>query len=473
MTPVYEKKWKIFFLVATAIFMSTLDSSIVNIALPYMMQELKTDIQTIQWVVLIYLVTVSSFLLTFGRLSDIKGRKLVYIWGFAIFTSGSWLCAMAQTPLFLIVSRVAQGFGASMLMACSPALIIDAFPAKERGRALGIIGAVVAAGLTTGPVLGGFILEYLSWRFIFYVNIPIGAAAVVLGLYILNHVVSAKGSSEPMDKTGSLLWVIVLSTLIVVITQLPRWGMMSTLSLLFSGLCILSAIYFVFNEMNSDYPLFDLGLLKNRLFVFPVVSSSILFAALFVMVFMMPFYLTYPCGFSASKTGSIMIVPFLFLLFISPVSGTLYDKLGSRWLCLTGMSLLMISLVFLTTIHPSMGVPAVLWRIALAGIGTALFVSPNNTAIMNNVPLPRRGIASGTVATARNLGMVFGVALAGLIFSTSFSMLTSGSSLEHYRVSMEPYFMISFKRTMIAGALLSAIGIWVTFLRGKEHKDRK
>lgn len=470
MTPVYEKKWKIFFLVAIAIFMSTLDSSIVNIALPYMMQDLKTDIETIQWVVLIYLVTVSSFLVTFGRLSDIKGRKIVYIWGFAIFASGSWLCAMAQTPLFLIVSRVAQGFGASMLMACSPALIIDAFPAKERGRALGIIGAVVAAGLTTGPVLGGFILEYLSWRFIFYVNIPIGAAAVVLGLYTLNHVISARGSREPMDKTGSLLWVVVLSTLIVVITQSPKWGVVSAVSLLFSGLFVLSAIYFVFHEIHSDHPLFDPGLLKNRLFVFPLVSSAILFAALFVMVFMMPFYLTYPCGFSASKTGSIMIVPFLFLLFISPVSGALYDRMGSRWLCMSGMSLLMISLVLLTTIHPSMGVPAVLWRVALAGIGTALFVSPNNTAIMNNVPLPRRGIASGTVATARNLGMVFGVALAGLIFSTSFSMLTNGSSLEHYRVSMEPYFMISFKRTMMAGALFSAIGICVTFLRGKEYK---
>ena len=468
MTPEYEKKWKIFFLVATSIFMSTLDSSIVNVALPYVMQDFKTGIQTIQWVVLIYLVTVSSFLLTFGRLSDIKGRKSVYVWGFAIFTTGSLLCAISHTPWGLVGSRIVQGFGASMLMACSPALIIDAFPAAERGKALGMIGAVVAAGLTTGPVAGGFILEYLSWRFIFYINLPIGVAAVVAGWLILKPESSARGSLEPMDKAGSVLWVIVLSSLIVFMTQLSRWGIMSMGSFVSAALIALAGGCFVVTEAKSEYPLFDLNLLKIKLFIFPVIASSILFAALFVMVFMMPFYLTYPCGFSASKTGSIMIVPFLFLLFVSPVSGILYDKLGSKWLCAAGMTLLMVSLVSLTTLHPSMGVLSILWRIALAGIGTALFVSPNNTAIMGSVPLSRRGTASGTVATARNLGMVIGVALTGLIFTISFSRLTNGSSLENYQVIMEPYFMVSFKRTMGMGALLSALGIGITFARGKE-----
>ncbi len=470
MTPVYEKKWQIFFLVATSIFMSTLDSSIVNVALPYMMQDLQTDIQTIQWVVLIYLVTVSALLLTFGRLSDINGRKPVYVMGFTIFVVGSLFCGMAQTPLFLTVSRVLQGVGASMLMACSPALIVDAFPVQERGKALGMIGAVVAAGLTTGPVAGGMILEYFSWPFIFYINIPIGIAAAIGGLFVLKDVQGAQGSREPMDKTGSLLLIIMLSSLIVFMTQLSRWGILSIPSLLFAGLCILASIGFAVNEARSDYPLFDLDLLKIKLFVFPVMASSILFAALFVIIFMMPFYLTYPCGFSASKTGLIMIVPFLFLLFVSPISGMLYDRLGSRRLCMTGMSILTLSLVSLTYLHPAMGGVSILWRIALAGIGTALYVSPNNTAIMSCVPLSRRGIASGAVATARNLGMVIGVALAGLIFSSSFSTLTNGSSLENYLAVMEPFFMISFKRTMVMGAVLSILGIGVTFARGKEHR---
>jgi len=466
MMPVYEKKWKIFFLVATSIFMSTLDSSIVNVALPYMMQDLQTDMQSIQWVVLIYLVTVSSLLLTFGRLSDIKGRKPVYVLGFVIFVVGSLLCGMARTPQTLIISRAVQGCGASMLMACSPALIVDVFPVEERGKALGYIGAVVAAGLTTGPVVGGILLEYFSWRFIFYINIPIGIVAAIGGYFVLKGIPTARGSYEPMDKRGSILLIIILSSLIIFLTQFSKWGMVSIPSLSFAGLCLLASIAFVLNEARSDYPLF---LLKIKLFVFPVMSSAILFAALFVIVFMLPFYLTYPCGFGASKTGLIMIVLFLFLLVVSPVSGILYDKLGSRRLCMAGMSILTVSLVSLMTIHPSMGVFSILWRIALAGIGTALYVSPNNTAIMSCVPLPRRGIASGAVATARNIGMVIGVALAGLIFSTSFSSLTNGAGLENYLAAMEPFFMISFRRTMAMGAILSVFGIFVTFARGKEN----
>ncbi|MDA3917949.1 MAG: MFS transporter [Deltaproteobacteria bacterium] len=468
MSSVLKKKWMVFSLVATSIFMSTLDSSIVNIALPYIMQDLKTDLQTIQWVVLIYLIVVSCLLLSFGRLSDIKGRKSVYVIGFAIFTAGSLFCSVAPGHQTLIIARALQGCGASMLMACSPALIVDVFPAKERGKALGMIGAVVAAGLTTGPAVGGVLLEYLSWRYIFYINIPIGLAAAFGALSVLKGDYAVKGSDEPMDKAGSFLLIISLSSLIVFVTQLSRWGLISISSLFFAGVCVLAGIGFVLNEKKTEFPLFDMNLLKIKLFLFPVISSAVLFAALFVIIFMMPFYLTYPCGFSASKTGGIMIVPFLFLLFFSPVAGILYNKFRSRALCMTGMSTLMISLISLMTVHPSMGVVSILWRIALAGLGTALYISPNNTAIMSCVPLQRRGTASGAVATARNLGMVIGVALAGLIFSTSFSTLTKGASLENYFAVMEPFFMISFKRTMAMGAVLSVLGLFITWARGKE-----
>ncbi len=469
MNPVFKKKWMVFSLVATSIFMSTLDSSIVNIALPYIMQDLNTDLQTIQWVVLIYLIVVSCLLLSFGRLSDIKGRKSVYVIGFAIFTAGSLLCGVAPGHQTLIMARALQGCGASMLMACSPALIVDVFPAKERGKALGMIGAVVAAGLTTGPAIGGVLLEYLSWRYIFYINIPIGLAAAFGALSVLKGDYAVKGSDEPMDKAGSFLLIISLSSLIIFMTQLSRWGLISIPSLFVAGGGVLAGIGFLLNEKKTKFPLFDMNLLTIKLFLFPVISSAVLFAALFVIIFMMPFYLTYPCGFSASKTGGIMIVPFLFLLFFSPVAGILYDKFHSRALCMIGMSTLMISLVSLMTIHPSMGFVSILWRIALAGLGTALYISPNNTAIMSCVPLQRRGTASGAVALARNLGMVIGVALAGLIFSTSFSTLTKGAGLENYLAVMEPFFMISFKKTMAMGVVLSVLGLSITYARGKEE----
>ncbi len=467
--PVFQKKWIIFCLVATSIFMSTLDSSIVNIALPYIMQALKTDIQTIQWVVLIYLIVVSCLLLSFGRLSDIIGRKPVYITGFAIFAAGSIFCGTASSAAALIFARALQGCGAAMLMACSPALIVDTFPVQERGKALGMIGAVVAAGLTTGPVIGGILLEYLSWQYIFYINIPIGIGAAFGAVFVLKGEYAAKGSSEPMDIKGSFLLIIMISSLIIFMTQLSQWGFISILSLLSASISILAGIGFLIIERKSKYPLFDMKLLKIKLFVFPVISSTILFAALFIIIFMMPFYLTYPCGFSAYKTGMIMIVPFIFLLFFSPVAGIMYDTFRSRNLCMAGMGILLLSLLSLMTIQPAMDDISILWRIALAGLGTALYISPNNTAIMSCIPLQRRGTASGAVATARNLGMVVGVALAGLIFSTSFANLTDGASLENYLAQMEPYFMISFKKTMVMGAVIAALGLFITWARGKEE----
>lgn len=448
--------------------MSTLDSSIVNVALPYIMQEMVTDISTIQWVVVIYLLTVSSLLLTFGRLSDIKGRRTIYVVGFMVFTLGSFLCAVASTVSFLVMARVAQGAGASMLMACSPALIVDVFEKEQRGRALGMIGAVVAAGLTLGPVAGGFILEYLSWRYIFYINIPIGIAATIAGVFVLKTMPGGKGSREPLDYIGSLTMMIGLSSLILGLTQVATWGI---LSFRFAGCLIIASLAgagFIINAKNCAHPLFDLDLLKIRLFVLPLAASGILFAALFTIVFMMPFYLTYPCGFSAARTGGIMIVPFLFLLFISPVAGGLSDRLGSRLLCSLGMVLLGLSLLSLIFLSPGMEIPAILWRMGLAGVGTALFVSPNNTTIMGAVPMARRGIASGATATARNLGMVMGVALATTIFTSSFAHLTKGAGLDNYTPVMVPYFMASFQKVMGFGAMIAFVGAAIAYARGKE-----
>jgi EmrB/QacA subfamily drug resistance transporter len=461
-----DKKWRVFFLVGVSIFMSTLDSSIVNVALPYIMEDLASDVKTVQWVVVIYLLTVSSLLLTFGRLSDIKGRRMVYVAGFLVFTLGSFLCGNAMTPQGLVAARAVQGIGASMLMACSPALVVDAFVPEQRGRALGMLGAVVAAGLTLGPLAGGMILEYFSWRLIFYINVPIGISAMLAGMVVLRGLPGGKGSREPLDKTGSLLLVIMLTCLIVALVRSPDWGFVSMPSGLFLMAGAVCALAFVHNEKRVAYPLFDLALLKIRLFTLPLISSGILFACLFVLVFMMPFFLTYPCGFSASRTGTLMIVPFLFLLVISPISGILADRLGSRILCTMGMCLMALSLFFLMFSHPDMGIFAVVWRIALAGIGTALFVSPNNTAIMGAVPAHQRGIASGATATARNLGMVFGVAVAGAIFSSFISL--QGHGADGYTPAMAPAFMAGFKHVMAAGTGMAAIGIPVTFFRGRE-----
>lgn len=465
-----NKKWQVFMLVGVSIFMSTLDSSIVNVALPYIMEDLTSDVRTVQWVMVVYLLTVSSLLLTFGRLSDIRGRGQIYVIGFLVFTVGSFVCGQAWTSGMLVSARVLQGIGASMLMACSPALVVDAFPQTERGKALGMMGAVVAAGLTIGPLAGGMILAWFSWRLIFYINIPIGVMAVLAGILVFKDLPGGKGSLEPLDKTGSLLLIVFLCSLIVTLVRLPDWGVVSLKTGMGLTTAIISGWWFAMNETNSAYPLLDLGLMKIRLFILPLISTAILFASLFLLVFIMPFYLTYPGGFAASKTGVIMIVPFLFLLIISPISGMLADRLGSRLLCTLGMTFMCLSLFFLIFLSPEQGTFAIVWRMALAGIGTSMFISPNNTAIMGSVPVHQRGIASGATATARTLGMVLGVALAGTIFS---SFLTfQGKGMDSYIPAMAPAFMEGFRHVMAAGTILAAIGIAVTFSRGSEKMKK-
>lgn len=460
-------KWLVFSLVGTGVFMSTLDSSIVNIALPVIMKDFRVSLAVIEWVPMIYLLTVSSLLLIFGRLSDIQGRRRVYCMGFFVFSIGSLLSGAAGSAYWLIAARCFQGTGAAMLMACSPALVVDAFPASERGRALGMVGTVVAAGLTTGPALGGLILEHFSWPVIFYINIPIGLTAMaiawnVLSCFGVTHI------KEPMDWAGGLLLVTCFSSFLIVLAHIHDWGLISYQIAFFTVLLAASTWLLVRVEKRVAHPIFDPSLLRLRLFTLPVISAVILFISLFTITFLVPFYLVHPMAFSMKRVGEIMMIPFVFLFFIAPISGSLSDRLGSRMLCTVGMAALAISLAMLSFLSSSASVVDICWPLALAGVGIAVFISPNSAAAMSAVPSQRRGIASGSVATARNLGMVIGVAMAGLIFNSTFHRLSGGQSLKVYRPELEPFFMTAFSHAMLAGAAVAAAGIAVAYARGND-----
>jgi len=466
--PAQPNKWIVFALTAVAVFMSTLDSSIVNVALPTIMKNLQSPMTTIEWVVVIYLLTVSSLLLAFGRLSDIKGRRWVYSRGFIIFVLGSFFCAVSPDVAWLISARSFQGIGAAMLMACSPALIIDIFPVAERGKALGTVGTVVASGLTIGPALGGVILDLFSWPVIFYINIPIGIAAAVLAAKILKGGRADVVRREPFDWPGALLLVICLCTFIVGLTHFQAWGYRSMRIVLLFSISILCAAALVRVERRSAYPIFDPALFTIRLFILPILAAVILFASLFSITFLMPFYLIHPSGLPVDRVGYMMVIPFVFLFFVSPVAGTISDRIGSRLLCTLGMVVLVFSLFCLAALDGRACRLSIAWRLALAGVGIALFLPPNSAVALSAVPSDRRGIASGTVATARNLGMVLGVATSALIFNSIFQSLSGGLPFKVYHSALEPHFMTAFRHALQAGGLVAVGGVVVTFLRGRE-----
>lgn len=462
--------WRIFSLVAVGVFMSTLDSSIVNIALPTIMKDLEGSFASVEWVVMIYLLTVSSLLLTFGRLSDIVGRRHVYCSGFLLFAAGSFLCGLSPATEWLIGFRAVQGAGAAMLMSCSPAIIVDVFPEAERGRALGMIGAVVAIGLTTGPALGGILIHYISWRAIFYLNVPVGIIAAVLVLRMFRKETLDFFKPQPFDWKGAILLAATLSSFLLAVSHGPKWGITSLPTLLFAMIAVAGGGLFVVSELRADRPLVDFSLFRTRLFIFPVSGAVFLFISLFAIVFLMPFYLVDYCGFSENYAGYMMVTPFIFLFFMAPISGTLYDRIGSRLMCTAGMIVLFISLVCLTRLPEEDVVFSVVWRLGLAGIGTAMFTAPNTSAAMSAVPLSQRGVASGMVATARNLGMVIGIALAGAIFNGAFQAISGGVAFQQYDPALAAAFKGAFSWAMTAAAAIAAIGVVLAYLRGPDRK---
>lgn len=461
-------KWRVFSLVAAGVFMSTLDSSIVNIALPVIMADFQVTMTVIEWVPMIYLLTVSALLLTCGRLSDIRGRRFVYCGGFMIFSAGSLLCGLAGSASWLIASRSLQGVGAAMLMACSPALVVDAFPMAERGRALGMVGMVVAAGLTTGPALGGLILQHFSWRVIFYINVPIGIVFTAAALRTLPSI-KALPHREPLDWIGALLLAACFSSFITGLSHLHAWGPVSAKMGLAAGLFLASSAGLARMETRSAHPIFDPSLLGIRLFMLPVVAAVIMFICLFFITFLMPFFMVHPLAFSMNRVGATMMIPFVLLFFFAPLAGMLSDRMGSRLLCTVGMALMAAALFLLSRLSAEATTMDMAWRLALAGIGIAVFISPNSAAAMSAVPARHRGIASGSVATARNLGMMIGVASAGLIFNSTFRSLNGGRDLKIYSPALEAPFMAAFRNAMLAGAAVAALGIVVAYLRGRDN----
>jgi len=464
-------KWTVFALVTTGSFMSTLDSSIVNVALPTLMGKLNTTMVTIEWVVLIYLIAFTSLILSFGRLSDIVGRRQVLVAGHLLFTASSLLCALSQNVDTLIFARALQGTGAAMIMSCSQALIVDAFPEAERGRALGSIATVVAAGLTSGPVIGGFILSHFEWRMIFVINIPVGLTVAVLATRILKGSQADTRRDEPFDLMGGLLIALACGTLFTGLTHAHAWGYASIRVLGLTGTALTLILLFVAHEKRVSHPVVDPSLFNDRIFRLPVLSAISLYTALFTMVFLMPFYLLFPMGYSEAQVGTVMMIPFALLFVVPPFSGALADRMGSRILCVLGMGILSLALALLAWPTQLTAFPPIAFKLALAGFGVALFLPPNNITIMSSVPPKRRGVASSVVGAARNLGMIMGVAMAGAVFNHTYTALSGANGLSTYTPALQAPFLTAFRYALFCGAATAALGSLLAWMRGPDTNN--
>ncbi len=463
-------KWTVLGIVAIGVFMATLDASIVNISLPKISHSFNVPLNgMVEWVIVSYLVVIASLLLTLGRLADMFGRKLLWLMGLGIFTASSALCGAAPSLLLLVIFRAIQGIGGAMIMANSPAMVTSAFPSNERGRALGTIGAIVAIGTSAGPTVGGIITEAFSWRWIFYINLPIGIIGILATLRLLTEKTHLTSSEQRFDPLGATLLSLGLTCLMLGMTFGQEMGWHSALirGLFTTAVALLTL--FIIHEGRFSYPIVDLSLFRNRLFSAAIVSSFLSFLALFAVMFLMPFYLEELLSFPTHQAGLILSAVPLTISFVAPFSGWLSDRFGSRVLSSLGLAIGSIGLWFLSNLTARASVLDILWPLIVTGFGQALFQSPNNSAIMGSVLPNQLGIASGLLATVRVLGQGFSVALAGAIF-TSLNGSQAGAMLRHKGTlvigTLEDTFIHAFHMALFICMIIATIGVFTSLLRG-------
>lgn len=459
---VQKNRWWILVSVAMFTFMSTLDASIVNIALPTISKDMNVPMNQSEWIVSIYLMVVCSCLLLFGKIGDSLGKIKVYRIGTIIFTIGSLLCGFNQSLSFLLFARIVQGIGSSMTMATNSGIITEVFPFKERGRALGSIGAFVSLGSIAGPGIGGLILSQFSWPYIFWINVPIGILTILIGEKFLPKDITKSG--KKVDLLGFSLFAIFIMTFFGSIFIGQEIGFNASLSILLFGFALLSFIIFILVEKRVSMPLITFSIFKNNVFTMSLLTAVLIFSSNFFVNVVIPFYLQNARGLPASKAGLLMMVFPLLMVVGSPVSGFLTDKIGTKLLTFSGLILL--SITSLMYMFLNQGTP--LWYYILAtgimGLGNALFQSPNNTTVMSSVSKENLGVAGSMNSFARNLGMVLGIALATTILYNAMSVFY-GQRVTTYISERPDIFIAGMRITFFGSFILCLTALALTLFR--------
>ena len=468
----YSDKWLVLISVSFGVFLATIDSSIVNISLPTFVKALNANLSSVQWVVLSYLLTITILMPGIGRLADIMGKKSLYILGFSIFLTGSFFCGISTRIEWLIAFRVLQAIGGAFIMALGPAILAQSFPPEERGRALGINGLAVSLGIICGPTLGGIILANLSWHWIFFVNLPVGAIAIPIALRSLPA--SQRNHGEKFDFFGALLLFLTLSSLLFSMTLAQSKGLFSIETV---GLLILSLVtlfVFIQVEKKGEQPVIDLKLFSNQILRVNLITGFLTFVASAGLVFLIPFYLQNVLGYDPQLAGMLMAVFPVMLGITGPISGWLSDRFGFHLLTVLGLSILSIGYFGLMRLSTTTSAIEFTLIYLPIGIGMGLFQSPNNSSILSSASSGRLGIVSSLLAITRTLGQTCGIAIIGSIWAILVISQSgiAGSGLNN--VTLAPVIdQVNSLHTVCAalGFLLSAATVLSLYIWIKEHRN--
>jgi EmrB/QacA subfamily drug resistance transporter len=451
--------------------MSSLDTNIVLIALPKIAVDLPgTTLFDLIWILIGYQLIMASVVINFGRLGDKFGRVRLYNFGFILFTIGSALCSFATSALQLIFFRMIQAVGGSFLFANSAAILTDAFPANERGKALGTNQVAIVVGSVLGLVLGGLLTSTLGWRSIFYVNIPIGTFATIWSHYKLKEVGTLNKVIQ-VDLAGNVTLVFGLGCLLLGVTLAVISPSILVIGLIITGIVFL--VLFGIIETHVSNPMFNLSLFKIPAFAGGNIAIFLNALARGTLTLVLVLYLQGPSMHLDPLTAGLFLVPIsLAIALVGPISGTLSDKHGPRWFSIAGLLISMTGFIFFANIGPTITFGALFFPLFLAGAGFGLFASPNRSAIMSSVQKQDRGLAAGTSATLTNIGSTLSLCIAFAILALKTPLadlqnifVVGGSGFTNITASWVADFISGIRLVYLCSAIFLALALVPTALR--------
>lgn len=451
-----------------ACLMDGLDGSIVNVALPAIADVFGTDTGTISWVAVSYMLMVAGTVLIFGRIASLGHIKKIFIIGFAVFTAASVLCGFSPSLGVMIAARILQGLGASMLAACTPIICVKHLPREIVGLSFGVITAASAIGFTFGPALGGIITNYLSWQWIFWINIPIGIIAIIYALWVI-----PRGKPEPaehrFDITGAVLIFAAMASLTYVLELLPHLGFFNPQIILISIICIAAFVLFAVLSLRKEHPLFNLRIFAVKGVAAMFIAFLIFEAVISGIFYLLPFYFTNQLGTDELTCGILMLISPLVTAILSVPFGRWSDTYGRRIFCTVSCIILTAVSAVLAFLHPEAGILPFILTLIGSGTSMAMASSPFSGKIVDLLPKADKEMGSTFIMTCLYIGAVIGTALFASIFT--FITADKGAVLSFGELSKN-LFATGFTGVMLVSAGLSIAAVVLSaVVKDKKRMD--
>ena len=455
-----RRKWWTLAAVAFGLFMIMLDNTVVNVALPAIQEDLGIGLSELQWIVTGYALTFAALMLIGGKLADAYGRRLIFVLGIVVFTGASLWCGLAGSGEMLITARIVQGAGAAMMNPATLSIIAATFPPRQRGMAIGIWAGVSALALAIGPLVGGLLTEHLSWHWIFFINVPVGALGIVASYLLIDE--SKDETHESLDLPGLATSALGLFSLTYGLIEANAYGWTSARILGSFAIAAVSLVGFILIERRRRAPMLDLTLFRSGTYAGANLAMLLVALAMFGVFFFVSLYMQNVLGYSAVQAGAAFLPMTLLIILIAPVAGKLSDRHGSRWLMSGGMVLLGIQLLYFSQLGPDAGFWDLLPAFLVGGLGMSLSMTPTAAAATRSVPVEKSGVGSAVLNARRQVGGSLGIALMGAIVAAE----ASG------RPGVEG-FMAGFERALLVAAFIAFAGAIVAYALVRHEVDEE